>query len=104
MKNGEDTVFLTDALSTLCLDACNGLEKEIPAVDNFKYRYYVSGKLSDGVSMPTKTADGYDYTSSENYFPHTMFSPENFISSLKSLSSHLRFLFLFDLFLFAFRQ
>lgn len=54
-----------------CLDSCSGLEMELPAVDNFKYRYYCapggggalihqgtcryyfSGPLSDLYSLPT---------------------------------------------------
>ena len=37
---------------TYCLDACSGLEMELPSVDNFMYRYYITGDVSDLVSLP----------------------------------------------------
>ena len=36
-----------------CLDECSGLELEISGLDDFKYRYYFNGPLSDLVSLPT---------------------------------------------------
>merc|ERR1711871_1473143 len=36
-----------------CLDSCSGLEMELPDVDNFKYRYYFNGPLSDLHTLPT---------------------------------------------------
>ena len=37
---------------TYCLDACSGLEMELPGVDSFKYRYYMTGATSDLSSLP----------------------------------------------------
>jgi hypothetical protein len=34
------------------LDDCSGKEEEIPALDNFKYRYYMTGSTSDLTSLP----------------------------------------------------
>jgi hypothetical protein len=36
-----------------CLDECSGQESEIPALDNFKYRYYFTGSISDLYTLPT---------------------------------------------------
>jgi len=36
-----------------CLDECSGQLKEIPALDKFKYRYYITGPTSDLVSLPS---------------------------------------------------
>ena len=57
----------TDAGCTgdYCLDSCSGQEKELPSVDNFKYRYYITGDTSDLVTLPSdpKPAAGdYPYT------------------------------------------
>ena len=38
---------------TYCLDACSGLELDISGLDDFKYRYYFNGPLSDLTSLPT---------------------------------------------------
>ncbi|EOD09309.1 hypothetical protein EMIHUDRAFT_216710 [Emiliania huxleyi CCMP1516] len=38
---------------TYCLDDCSGFEMEIPGLDEFTYRYYFNGPLSDLVSLPT---------------------------------------------------
>ena len=38
--------------STHCLDSCSGRKEEIPALDDFKYRYYFTGPLSDLNSLP----------------------------------------------------
>jgi hypothetical protein len=52
-----------------CLDDCGGLQMELPEVDNFKYRYYMAGPLSDLVSLPTdpKPAES-DYPFSLNCY------------------------------------
>jgi hypothetical protein len=54
-----------DADSTYCLDGCSGYEAELPGVDNFKYRYYITGVTSDlstipGTPRPAK--EDYPYT------------------------------------------
>merc|ERR1740123_919313 len=36
-----------------CLDECSGLEMEMSELDDFKYRYYFNGPLSDLVTLPT---------------------------------------------------
>lgn len=38
--------------STYCLDSCSGYEAEL-AVDNFKYRYYITGPTSDLTTIPS---------------------------------------------------
>ncbi|KAK3284955.1 hypothetical protein CYMTET_7421 [Cymbomonas tetramitiformis] len=38
--------------STHCLDSCSGYEGELSSVDGFKYRYYLSGEVSDLYSLP----------------------------------------------------
>jgi len=58
------------ATSSNCLDDCNGQLKEISSVDAYKYRYYTTGRLSDGTTMPYTTAGGAVYQTSEDYFPH----------------------------------
>jgi len=35
-----------------CLDECSGQMKELPALDGFMYRYYLSGETSDLFSLP----------------------------------------------------
>ena len=35
----------TNANSEYCLDECSGLNKEIPGLDDFKYRYYIKAKI-----------------------------------------------------------
>lgn len=61
--NGENGAMMAKcstsaAVSNNCLDECNGQEKEISAVDAFKYRYYTTGRISDGTSMPYTTTAG----------------------------------------------
>lgn len=54
----------TGADSTYCLDSCSGLEGELPGVDNFKYRYYVTGNVSDLTTLPSyprPSAEAYPY-------------------------------------------
>jgi len=38
---------------THCRDACGGREEEISGLDNFKYRYYMGGVISDLQSLPS---------------------------------------------------
>jgi len=48
-----------------CLDECSGREEEMPSVDDFKYRYYVTGTIGDLTSLPsspTPSADDYPFT------------------------------------------
>ena len=45
---------VTDAANgDYCLDECSGLLLEDSTLDNFKYRYYFNGPLSDLVTLPT---------------------------------------------------
>lgn len=73
----------SNADSTYCMDACSGLEKEIPDLDDFTYRYYISGEdFLDG-SHPDAPLEGTDSTdchsgtdcinplSTEPYYPFT---------------------------------
>ena len=53
------------AHATLCLDACNGRAGTLPGLDDFTYRYYTTGTLSDEATTPTSPLpDG-------SFFPHT---------------------------------
>ncbi|KAH8051960.1 hypothetical protein JL722_10405 [Aureococcus anophagefferens] len=36
-----------------CLDDCSGREEALPGVDEFLYRYYVTGPTSDLYSLPS---------------------------------------------------
>jgi len=48
-----------------CLDECSGKEEELPSVDNFKYRYYMTGAIGDLSSLPgdpKPSADDYPYS------------------------------------------
>jgi len=36
-----------------CLDACSGVMQDLPSVDEFRYRYYMTGSLSDLATLPT---------------------------------------------------
>ena len=51
--------------ATLCLDACNGLAGTISELDDFSYRYYITGTLSDEVTTPTSPLPD------DSFFPHT---------------------------------
>ena len=51
--------------ATVCLDACNGRAETIAGLDGFKYRYYISGTLSDEATTPTSPLPD------ESFFPHT---------------------------------
>jgi len=52
----------TNADSTYCLDECSGMEMEIDGVDEYKYRYYISGDVSDLISLPSDPKPSADYT------------------------------------------
>ena len=48
-----------------CLDECSGKEEELPSVDKFKYRYYITGAIGDLSSLPgdpKPSADDYPFT------------------------------------------
>ena len=55
------------AENTHCLDSCSGKRQEIPALDQFKYRYYFTGPSSDLSSLPV----------------HPLPSPDDYPFSLK---------------------
>ena len=61
----------TAAHSTYCTDALMGYEGEISGIDNFKYRYYTTGLISDAVTMPYTTSEGAISSTGENYYFHT---------------------------------
>jgi len=54
---GPEGVYMTHTdqgcTGDYCLDECSGLEMELPDVDEFKYRYYMNGPLSDLETLPT---------------------------------------------------
>ena len=53
---------------TYCQDDCGGYEGELPDVDNYKYRYYITGKVNDLNSLPSyPKPDDLDL-----YFPFTI--------------------------------
>ena len=53
---------------TYCQDKCGGYEGELPGVDNYKYRYYITGKVNDLNSLPSNPKpDDLDL-----YFPFTL--------------------------------
>ena len=54
--------------ATYCQDKCGGYEGELPGVDNYKYRYYITGKVSDLNALPSNPKpDDLDL-----YFPFTL--------------------------------
>ena len=56
------------AHATYCQDECGGYEGELPGVDNYKYRYYITGKVNDLNSLPSNPKpDDLDL-----YFPFTL--------------------------------
>ena len=56
------------AHATYCQDKCGGYEGELPGVDNYKYRYYITGKVNDLNSLPSyPKPDDLDL-----YFPFTI--------------------------------
>ena len=53
---------------TYCQDKCGGYEGELAGVDNYKYRYYITGKVNDLNSLPSyPKPDDLDL-----YFPFTL--------------------------------
>lgn len=42
-----------DPTDEYCLDGCSGLEIELPSIDSFKYRYYMTGSISDLKTLPS---------------------------------------------------
>jgi len=65
---GNDGNLMSNADSctgSYCLDECSGREEELPLVDDFKYRYYVTGPIGDLSSLPSSprpTDDDYPFT------------------------------------------
>jgi len=58
----------TGAHATYCQDKCGGYEGELSDVDNFKYRYYITGKVNDLNALPSNPKpDDLDL-----YFPFTL--------------------------------
>ena len=54
--------------ATYCQDKCGGYEGELPGVDSYKYRYYITGKVSDLNALPSNPKpDDLDL-----YFPFTL--------------------------------
>ena len=53
------------AHATHCLDSCNGYAALLPGVDEFRYRYYMTGPLSDLTSEPLSPLPD------ESFFPFT---------------------------------
>ena len=54
--------------ATYCQDECGGYEGELDGVDNYKYRYYVTGKLGDLNALPSNPKPD----SEALYFPYTI--------------------------------
>ena len=54
--------------ATYCQDACGGYEGELDGVDNYKYRYYVTGKVGDLNALPSNPKPD----SETLYFPYTI--------------------------------
>ena len=54
--------------STYCQDECGGYEGELDGVDNYKYRYYVTGKVGDLNALPSNPKPD----SETLYFPYTI--------------------------------
>jgi hypothetical protein len=54
--------------STYCQDECGGYEGELAGVDNYKYRYYVTGKVGDLNALPSNPKPD----SETLYFPYTI--------------------------------
>ena len=58
----------TGAHATYCQDECGGYEGELAGIDNFKYRYYITGKVGDLDSLPSNPKPD----SEALYFPYTI--------------------------------
>ena len=56
------------AHATYCQDECGGLEMELDGVDNYKYRYYITGEVGDLNSLPSNPKPD----SEALYFPYTI--------------------------------
>ena len=56
------------AHATYCQDECGGYEGELPGVDNYKYRYYITGKVGDLDTLPSTPMPD----SEELYYPYTI--------------------------------
>ena len=56
------------AHATYCQDACGGYEGELPGIDAFKYRYYITGKVGDLESLPSNPKPD----DAALYFPYTL--------------------------------
>ena len=56
------------AHATYCQDECGGYEGELPGVDNYKYRYYITGKVGDLNTLPSTPMPD----SEELYYPYTI--------------------------------
>ena len=54
--------------ATYCQDACGGYEGELPGIDAFKYRYYITGKVGDLESLPSNPKPD----DAALYFPYTL--------------------------------
>ena len=54
--------------ATYCQDACGGYEGELDGVDNYKYRYYITGKVGDLNALPSNPKPD----SEALYFPYTI--------------------------------
>jgi len=64
----------TNTDTTNCLDACSGLEMELADVDNFTYRYYMTGEdFLDGSNSddPLEGSDPINPLSTAPYYPFT---------------------------------
>lgn len=60
--------------ATICLDECSGLAMELPAVDAFTYRYYITGEdfLEGSYSSdPLSASDPISPLPTEPYYPFT---------------------------------
>ena len=51
-----------------CQDACGGFEGELSGVDDYKYRYYITGKVGDLDSLPSYPKPDVEAL----YFPYTI--------------------------------
>ena len=56
------------AHATYCQDECGGYEGELPGVDNYKYRYYITGKVGDLNSLPSNPKPDLEAL----YYPYTI--------------------------------
>ena len=58
------------AHETICLDKCNGYYSDDGSIDVYKYRYYITGELSDQTTIPTSPLPTSS-PANESYFPFT---------------------------------